>query len=120
MLLQKNDFQRKTLLRNKKLMLTSNVKSTLDENMWWRNKIERQTNQFENIAKNYSTLRCTFCCNLVTKLLENFNEKTPIFHQPNINENPDNFHKNFENSYHDKTKCYCSLLSNSNNAKIMK
>lgn len=107
---QSNNYNHKSLpTLNDKLL--SNPKSMFD-----KNKIESKNEQYDMLVKNYLPLTCKSCCNLATKLLESFQERTPILHQLDLNENPEkNIHKslNYQTRYHDDSKCYCSWLTNS-------
>ncbi|XP_025207391.1 uncharacterized protein LOC112603158 isoform X2 [Melanaphis sacchari] len=84
------------------------MKSTLDGKSRWKEKIEN---------KDYTPLTCKNCCELATKLLENFEEKTHLFHRPSTTstnpERPFDDNKSSTSYYHDDSKCYCSLPTNS-------
>lgn len=106
-ILQDNDSIK--LLKSNQKILIQNTKSKLEESLW-KNKIERRTRQ-ENSVKNFAPLTCTLCCNLATKLLDNFDEKTPMFYQPYTNEILNKFSsQNFETCHN--SNCYCLSLLN--------
>lgn len=85
-----------------------NNKLPPSENSVWKNKTELNNKQFETPIKNHSPLSCNSCCHLATKLLESFEEKTPIFHQLDSNEDPK---INTSMNYHDNSKCYCTMFA---------
>lgn len=104
---QSNDYEKKSTLFTENI-INNNLKSTFHRKSWWKNKIEKNI-ELNNNVNNYSSLTCNFCCDLATKLLYNFKEKSQLFHPLNINENSNShISKNYENSYHDDSKCYCS------------
>lgn len=96
--------------------LISNSKSKFGENSLWKNKIESKNKQYEMLLKNYVPLTCKSCCNLATRLLESFQEKTSLFHQLDINQNPEKnicTSVNYQTRCHNDSKCYCSWLTSS-------
>jgi len=99
---QINDYKHK-LSQMSNVKMTGNMKSTLNGKSCWEEK------------NDYTPLTCKNCCELATILLENFEEKTRLYQQPSTSTNPEKPFSDYKSTsyYHDDSKCYCSLPTNS-------
>jgi len=91
--------------------MIDNMKLAIDEKSWWKQRIEK---------KDYIHLPCKNSCQLATKLFKNVQENTNVYHQPNTSithEKPSSDNYKSTSSYHDDSKCYCSLPTN-NDRKV--